>query len=57
MKVSKILFFTSDNRPFNGKTILGCNKDSIPFNYLGVPTFVGAPKFCYFHHFPYQNCI
>lgn len=57
MKVSKILFFTDDNRPFNGKTILGCNKGSIPFNYLGVPTFVGAPKFCYFQHFPYQNCI
>jgi len=21
---------------------------SIPFNYLGLPTFMGAPKTCYF---------
>lgn len=26
------------------KCILGCNRGFIPFNYLWVPTFVGAPK-------------
>jgi len=24
--------------------ILSCSNDCLPFNYLGVPIFVGAPK-------------
>jgi len=24
--------------------VLGCSRDTIPFNYLGVPIFVGSPK-------------
>jgi len=26
------------------KDVLGCSKGNIPFNYLGVPIFVGSPK-------------
>jgi len=24
--------------------VFGCSRDNIPFNYLGVPIFVGSPK-------------
>ena len=50
MNAPKSLFFIVDNSiTFNGriKSVIGCNSGSISFKYLGVPTFVGAPKFRY----------
>ena len=44
---SKSSFFTMDNSPrFVTKiqNILSCSHGCLPFNYLGVPIFVGAPK-------------
>jgi len=44
---SKSNFFSTDNSVrFITKVQrdLSCNLGSLPFNYLGVPIFIGAPK-------------
>jgi len=48
---SKISFFTMDNFAiFLAKIqrILSCRHGCLPFNYLGVPIFVGAPRCRFF---------
>jgi len=44
---SKSHFFIVDASPsflYKIKHVLGCSKGNIPFNYLGVPIFVGSLK-------------